>query len=469
MLRDCFLSHREMGQSEVLYRVLPFMHLKHSSLGEIFINTGREKSKFLKKLTEEEAQMAPNVIRVADDDGLYVETSSILDKYYKRPYELSFISPIQFAKRYTTARAFKSNKLDEDEEVDSEDEGEEDKKDNIKDEGIKELDFKTFPTGIDNTIENDFIIHLERGSRHPLPKQIALNGPFYPGEPRFMRLRKPLVVRYHKFKRSTEPHDFLFSELELYHGFETNEIRNKCKEDFEFCYETYSTHIENINYVRSKTMPFVNHVQEGLEIAEELFHKDNIANVLDPQAAQDDADCEEEGNEDVDEFVAFDYDKLEDAYAQQPDKMFKKVVLEDLEKLSKKTLELDDDQLFVVEMIIDYVKLYKRAIRTKTILPEPPLLKVLGKAGSGKSYLIDIICQWISRDGFLRTEGDNPEHPYFVKSAFTGAAACNIGKQEVLLNFILILVSFQVGTLYITPLHCSLARALQVLVTRSEM
>ena len=73
----------------------------------------------------------------------------------------------------------------------------------------------------------------------------------------------------------------------------------------------------------------------------------------------------------------------------------------------------------------DYVKKYKRSLLTKTPLPEPLRLKILGSAGSGKSHLIDLICQWVEH--LLRTEGDNLDHPYIVKTAFTGAAACNIG------------------------------------------
>ena len=426
VLRNVFLTHREMGQSEVLYRVVPSMHLKYSSCGEVFVNTGREKSKFLKKLSEEEAQITPNVITVADGDGLYVETSSILDKYQKRPEILFWMSPIQFAKRYTSARVKKSGQDDDEEEEDGVDEN---KNYKTEEEILGGMDVSMFPLGIHNTIDNDFIIHSDRNKRSPLPRQITLAGSFYPGEPRYMKLRKPLVVRYHQFKRATESHDWLFSELELYHVFERPDIRNirnQCKENFEFCLEIYNEHIADINYVRSKTMPFANHVEESFEKAEEIVQQDNIANtLLDPQAAQDDADCEEEGNEDEENFVAYDYDKLENTYAETPDRMFNRIVLKDLETLSQQTLALDDDQYLVLEMIIDNAKKYKRALKTKSYFPQPLHLKVVGSAGTGKSHLIEIICQYVEL--ILRSEGDDPDHPYIVKSAFTGAAACNIG------------------------------------------
>ena len=88
LVRNTFLTHREMGQSEALYRIIPSMHLSDSSIGHIFVNTGRNKSKFLKKLSEDEAKLTENVVTIAKSDGLYVETSSIVDKYRRRPQSL---------------------------------------------------------------------------------------------------------------------------------------------------------------------------------------------------------------------------------------------------------------------------------------------------------------------------------------------------------------------------------------------
>ena len=54
LVRNVFLTHREMGQSEALYRIIPSMHLTESSIGDVSLNTGRNESKFLKKLSEDE-------------------------------------------------------------------------------------------------------------------------------------------------------------------------------------------------------------------------------------------------------------------------------------------------------------------------------------------------------------------------------------------------------------------------------
>ena len=416
LVRNTFLTHREMGQSEALYRIIPSMHLTESSIGDVFLNTGRNKSKFLKKLSEDEAnEAAVNIVTIADSDGIYVETSSVLDKYQKRPSSLKWMSPMQFSKRYKNARV---TKADLKEELETTDENQE-----ISD--AEESDVQHLPTDLENTIEKDFIIHHDRKKRKPLPKRIALQGEFYPGEPRYMQLRRPLVVRYHKFKKSVESHDYLFSELELFHIFLTEEERTKCIEDFEYCLETYQNNLEEISYVRSKTMPFVNHVEDGLEKAEVVYNKDNVAETLDPQAAQDDAECEEEGILDQDKFVAFDYDKLEETYAEKSDALFRRIELNSLDELNQKTLNLDNDQRFVLEKIINYAKQYKRALLLKAPLPQPLRIKVLGSAGSGKSHLIELICQWVER--ILRREGDNLDQPYIIKTAYTGSASCNIG------------------------------------------
>ena len=47
-----------------------------------------------------------------------------------------------------------------------------------------------------------------------LPEYILISD-LKPGELPFMKLRKPQVLRYHKFKRNQNPHEFYYSELQL--------------------------------------------------------------------------------------------------------------------------------------------------------------------------------------------------------------------------------------------------------------
>ena len=68
----------------------------------------------------------------------------------------------------------------------------------------------------------------------------------------------------------------------------------------------------------------------------------------------------------------------------------------------------------------------RKADEGKNPKPRPPLLKVHGGAGCGKSKLINDIAQW--SEYWLRTSSDrHPDHPYVVKVAPTGKAASLIG------------------------------------------
>ena len=230
----------------------------------------------------------------------------------------------------------------------------------------------------------------------------------------------------------TEPHNYFFAELELYHVFENIEEFKECQLSLDKCLEVYNTNIEKINYVRNKTMPFMRHVEDAMEKAEVVANIDNIENALDAEGAQDNADCEPAEIEETDGFVAHD---IENVPKDSPnsnlnsDNIFKRIEIDDYEILRAKTRSLDDDQLFVVEEIIDYCKKYRRARVDSNEIPPPLFRKIVGGAGTGKSFVINIAAQWCEK--ILRAEGDHIDHPYVVKAAFMGGAAANIGGQTL--------------------------------------
>ena len=61
--------------------------------------------------------------------------------------------------------------------------------------------------------------------------------------------------------------------------------------------------------------------------------------------------------------------------------------------------------------------------------PCAPLVMIHGGAGSGKSTVIKVMCQYIHH--ILKKEGDDPDCPYVLLSAFTGGAASNIDGQTL--------------------------------------
>ena len=117
------------------------------------------------------------------------------------------------------------------------------------------------------------------------------------------------------------------------------------------------------------------------------------------------------------------------------DRLFRRVEIMDMEMLMKNTRDLDDDQLYVVNSVINYAKMYKRAMITKSNVPDPLFFKVFGSAGTGKSHIINLVSQWTEH--ILRSEGDNLDCPYIIRTSFTGSAASAIGGQTLHSSFAL--------------------------------
>ena len=227
---------------------------------------------------------------------------------------MHYLPLIQFAKRYSPL----SSSTDR-EEFQSNDENDD-----------LELESESADESFENSIEQDFVICRDPRKRRPRDSVLALEGTFYQNEPRFMKLRsKPLVIRIHKYKMDTETHDYCLSQLELFYIFKDEDERKKCEEDIEFCYDTYMSNQEDINYVKRKSMPFMNYVEEAMDEARDIMHN-VIGETLDPENEKLEADCEHEGVEDTETFVAFEHGGEESDKDSLPaDKMFKRVEIND--------------------------------------------------------------------------------------------------------------------------------------------
>ena len=76
-----------------------------------------------------------------------------------------------------------------------------------------------------------------------LPRYIRICD-LKPGELPFMKRRSPQVLRYHKFNKEKNPHEYYFSELQLYHPHglfseQENSDLQREREDFERCKQTF--------------------------------------------------------------------------------------------------------------------------------------------------------------------------------------------------------------------------------------
>ena len=239
-----------------------------------------------------------------------------------------------------------------------------------------------------------------------------------------MKLREPQVLRYHKFNKEKNPHEFYFSQLQLYHP-HTISLKtglHQERDDIEICLKTFDN--SRINKVKEKIMPFLDSVEEGLERAKELV-QNLVGDELDPQKEQDRDECEAEDIQDNPNFVLSDPANLLDDSERESEStgLFKKVTLLSDNEREELTQKLDDDQRLVLSQVLNYSRRLKIS-RSRPEKVEPPLIIVQGGAGAGKSLLISAIGQWFEKD--LRQSGDDPNKPYILITAFTGTAAANV-------------------------------------------
>ena len=89
--------------------------------------------------------------------------------------------------------------------------------------------------------------------------------------------------------------------------------------------------------------------------------------------------------------------------------------------LQLKTCKLDKWQRQVVDNGLRYVRGLRKFANGFGSLPRPENLVVIGGAGAGKSTVIECLTQWCHR--ILAKPGDDPNSPYILKAATTGAAA----------------------------------------------
>ena len=416
LVSHTFLTHRQIGESEAYFRILPHLHMKESNIEAVFIATGfkQNRSRFLRKLEDGEVVHCDNPIEVEGRDGFYTEKPSLIDKYMRRDFndhqDVFDISYLQFAKKYTPTR---TGPKDE--------------------EAFKPKEFVKVNGEIKEHSKLDFIVTHnfnddEKQVVKFLPKYIKIND-VQPGEPGFMKLRSMMVARLHKLSQTKSPHEFYYSEIQLYRPFNDEgklypNSLDKCKE----LYDELSEHNDTrkVTNVKNILMEHLEAVEDGSDKAKEIIDS-NAGVTMDAENEQDNAECADEEVEEHPDFDAKNPDNLE--CKKTTGNAYKKIELYTDEKIKKLTLQLDKEQRFVLDIGVDFAKNVVKARKGTIPLPKAPLLIVQGGAGTGKSTLIDAMSQCIER--ILRTPGDHPAHPYIIKAAFTGTAAANIVGQTM--------------------------------------
>ena len=205
-------------------------------------------------------------------------------------------------------------------------------------------------------------------------------------------------------------------------------------DDRDKCKAKYVANKEEIENIKQQVMPHFQKVVDAREKAEEFLS--NIGDELDPNKEQDEAECREEGVRDHPDLDILDPTGTlnEDPVISRGDRTFRKIELQSDNVLHDKIRSLDPDQKNVLDIGLKYAQDFMKAIKkSDNKWPKPPLVAVLGGAGTGKSHVIDVLSQMI--DKTFRSPTDDFNSPYVLKLAFTGNAAAIITGQTLHSSF----------------------------------
>ena len=178
-----------------------------------------------------------------------------------------------------------------------------------------------------------------------------------------------------------------------------------------------------VNIVKSIVMEHLEGIEEGKKRAEEILNE-RVGAALDPEHEQELDDGALEGMQEHPEHPAMDAPEVEVEKSHR-DRMYREIELKPDSDLYADTRKLDAEQMMVLEECVQFAKQLKKYSKKRRDYPqEIPKIMIQGGAGAGKSTVISTIIQWMER--IFRQEGDNPEHPYILPAAPTGAAAAVI-------------------------------------------
>ena len=195
--------------------------------------------------------------------------------------------------------------------------------------------------------------------------------------------------------------------------------------DDENCQEDYEKYKEIIKNVKERVMEWMEDVEEARYFVEEAMKNDidieETGENLDPEKHKDGIECDMEGREEDEQYKHLDPEGLKDLDFPDAGNWYRKLEVLDAHDLERETCRLDTWQRKVVDVGLKYVRGLKKYANGFDSLPTPENLVVIGGAGSGKSTVTLCLPQWAHR--ILVKAGDDPNSPYVLKAATTGAAS----------------------------------------------
>lgn len=421
-LKSLFLTHRQIGISEAFMKIFPEMRMKDSNIGTEFVPLGKpeEISHYLVRVDEESYYPETELFEDDGKEGLYYEKPNVILKYLRRGNGLEDLCLAQFVKMYDSSNTKQEKEQDN---AKKDDEFDDDKsiEENIDREAIKEIKMKF---GSETKFHQ--LVQHDGSLGKPLPSIIELINPL-PNEPACMKKRSsPKALRFYKAKNDRDPSRFFLHELMLYKSFNRATYDGWCS-DSKVCTDDYMKQSESIQKVKGQIMEWIENVEVARLYVEEVLGSEvdttKVGTEMDAEMEQDILECEEEGQEEDQAY----YNLNPNDFLDQPcldslgNRLCKQLQLEDNSVLVEKTLRLDEVQRKVLDITIKFVQDTIKASKSAVKAPEAPKLIVSGGAGAGKSTLINVMSQWLHK--LLMKPGDDPESPYVIKTATTGAAS----------------------------------------------
>ena len=82
LLKDTFITHRQIGEAEAVYKILPDFHFKESNISTVFLPNQpfEQRNKFLIKVDDKQQYKKYSTVKIFDKEGEYIEKYDIVSK-----------------------------------------------------------------------------------------------------------------------------------------------------------------------------------------------------------------------------------------------------------------------------------------------------------------------------------------------------------------------------------------------------
>ena len=417
---NVYQTHRQIGEAEAAYKLMPSLHLRDSNVTCQWIPTGRKSDnwKRMRRIEHDEKKGLPEgSVKIEGREGVWKQQEDITNKYYLRPDSLEEITPMQFYKMYTAKRRSVKQESDGEESQSSDGSLEEDS-----------TNFEIYREGSDKTkFCSEYVVQADREGVDTygilLPDWIELKNGVTMKKRTF-----PQVARYHKAKGGKKEQYYL-QQLQLYVPHREEDVNDWEENPGAF----YLKEEKRIRRVSSIVMEHLESVEEARFLAEQLETRADLTEIgldMDPAGEQDEEEARDEGDHQDKEMEVLNPNQYNiSKEVEKGGSIFRNVELPTKAQMYQKVQRLDKNQQRVVEICIRNARDTVKAEKGNKP-PEPILLVVSGGAGSGKSTVIESVEEWVNYilSGLECGEsGHATDQPLLVKCAYTGAAADNIG------------------------------------------